>query len=180
MFNKIFKSPLVRVCARYGTIAGAACMLFLVSLFYMEKHPFLLNPFVDYRVPLFAVLIFFSLKEVRDYYQGGILHFWQGTGGSIILVAVCSLIAALGIMIFGSIQPRFLTDYINEFSKQIQNLPAETVKQIGKDVVEENLKKLPTTTISALARLYVWQSFVMGFFISVIISVILRRQPSNQ
>ncbi len=179
MLSKIFNAPLVRVCARWGTIAGALCILFLVSLFYMGKHPFLVNPFLDFRVPLFAVLIFFALKEVRDYYQEGVLFFWQGTGGSLIFVAVCSAIAAAGILIFGTAQPLFLNDYITEFTKQIQNLPSETVDQIGKDVVALNLAKLPTTTIGDLAGLYVWQSFIMSFFISVIISVILRRQPAT-
>src|SRR3954466_446735 len=121
MFGKILNAPLVRVCARYGSIAGALCMLFLISLFYMGKHPFLVNPFLDFRVPLFSVLIFFALKEVRDYYQEGILFFWQGTGGSLILVAVSSLVAAAGILIFGGIQPLFLADYVSEFTRQIQN-----------------------------------------------------------
>ncbi|HWA35798.1 MAG TPA: DUF4199 domain-containing protein [Cyclobacteriaceae bacterium] len=179
MLNKIFRAPLVRVCARYGAIAGGLCMLFLVSLFYMGKHPFLVNPFLDFRVPLFAVLIFFALKEVRDYYQEGVLFFWQGTGGSLIFVAVCSVIAAAGIMLFGALQPLFLADYVTEFTRQIENLPPETVEQIGKDVVAMNLEKLPTTTIRDLAGLYVWQSFIMSFFISVIISVILRRQPAT-
>ncbi len=179
MLDKFFRAPLVRVCARYGTIAGTLCMLFLISLFYMGKHPFLVNPFLDFRVPLFAVLTFFALKEVRDYHQDGILFFWQGTGGSLIFVVVCSVIAAVGIMIFGTMQPLFLADYITEFTRQIQNLPQETVDQIGKDVVATNLEKLPTTTIRDLASLYVWQSFIMGFFISVIISVILRRQPAT-
>jgi hypothetical protein len=178
MLNKIFHAPLVRVCARYGTIAGALCVLILVSLFYMGKHPFLVSPYLDFRVALFGVLIFFALKEVRDYYQEGTLFFWQGTGGSLIFVAVCSAIAAVGILIFGAMQPLFLTDYITEFMKQIKNLPPETVDQIGKEVVAMNLEKLPTTTLGDLAGLYALQSFIMSFFISVIISVILRRQPA--
>lgn len=179
MLSKLFGAPLARVCARYGAIAGALCMLFLISLFYMGKHPFLVNPFLDFRVPLFGVLIFFALKEVRDYYQEGILFFWQGTAGSLVFVATCSVIAAVGITIFGTMQPLFLADYITEFTRQIQNLPPDTVDKIGKDVVAMNLEKLPTTTIGDLAGLYVWQSFIMSFFISVIISVILRRQPAT-
>ena len=84
MLSKIFRSPLVRVCARYGIIAGVLCILILISLFYMGKHPFLVNPFLDFRVPLFGVLIFFALKELRDYYQDGVLFFWQGTAGSLV------------------------------------------------------------------------------------------------
>jgi len=82
-------------------------------------------------------------------------------------------------MIFGTMQPLFLADYVTEFTRQIQNLPPDTVDKIGKEVIALNLEKLPTTTIGDLSGLYVWQSFIMSFFISVIISVILRRQPAT-
>jgi hypothetical protein len=179
MLSKFFSAPLVKVCARYGAIAGVLCMLFLISLFYMGKHPFFVDPYVDYRIPLFGVLTFFAVKEVRDYYQDGVLFFWQGTVGSFVFVVVCSIVAALGIMIFCAIQPLFVTEYIAAMVKQIQDFPPEDVERIGKDVVALNLKKLPTTTAGDLAALYVVQNFIMSFFISVIISVILRRQPAT-
>ncbi|NOT74443.1 MAG: DUF4199 domain-containing protein [Cyclobacteriaceae bacterium] len=180
MFSKIISSPMVKVSARYGAIAGVLCIIFLVTFFYMGRSPFLINPYLDFRVPLFALLIFFSLKEVRDYYNGGILYMWQGMGTSMLFVAFAALIAALGIVIFGTIQPQFLADYVTEFTKQIRELPADRVEQIGKETLDRSLNALPKTTIGDLASLYVWQSFVMGFFISVIISVILRRQPKPQ
>lgn len=152
----------------------------VISLYYMGKHPFLINPVMDFRVPIFAVLLFFCLKEVRDFFQGGVLYFWQGTAGSFFFLAAASIVATGGIYAFGTWQPSFLTDYINEFTKQIRDLPPETVERIGKSVVEENLKALPATTMGSLAVLYAWQSMVIGFFISVIISVILRRQPKSE
>ncbi len=146
----------------------------------MGKSPLLINPYMDFRILLFAVLIFFCLKEIRDFYQGGVLPMWQGVGSSLFFLVVTSIIAAIGILIFGALQPAFLANYISELTLQIQGLPEETVKQIGKDVLESNLKALPATNIGDLAGLYMWQSFVMGFFISVIISVILRRQPKPE
>ena len=173
----MLKSPLFRVSLRYGVIAGLLCTGSVISLFYMGKHPFLINPFVDFRVPVFALLLFFCLKEIRDFYQGGVLYFWQGTGGSMIFLVAASAVAAGGIFLFGNWQPAFLTEYITVFMNQIRNLPPETVDRIGKSVVEQNLKALPSTTMGNLASLYAWQSMVNGHFISVIISIILRRQP---
>lgn len=180
MLSKLFRSPLVRVCTRYGGIAGLLCGVFLISLFYMGKHPFLINPFYDFRVLVFAILLFFSLKEVRDYYQEGFLYFWQGMAGNLFFLGTSAIVAALAILIFGTWNPSFLSEYIIQFTKQIQNLPPETVEQIGKDVLERNLSALPSTTLSNLAGLYAWQSFVIGFFISVIISVIVRRRPNTE
>lgn len=176
----MFKSSLLKVSLRYGVIAGFLCVGCVISLYYMGKHPFLINPLMDFRVPIFAVLLFFCLKEIRDFYQDGLLFFWQGTAGSFFFLAAASVVAAGGIYYFGLWQSSFLRDYIIEFTRQIQDLPPETVERIGKKVVEDNLKALPATTMSSLAALYAWQSMVIGFFISVIISVILRRQPKAE
>lgn len=177
MPSKLFGSPLIGVCARYGSIAGLLCGVFLISIFYMGKHPFLINPFFDFRVPVFAILLFFALKEVRDYHQDGVLSFSQGMAGNLFFLGTSAIMATLAILIFGTLNPAFLSEYISQFTKQIRNLPPEIVGQIGKEVLERNLDALPSTTLRNLAGLYAWQSFVIGFFISVIISVILRRQP---
>ncbi len=176
----MFKSPLFKVSLRYGAIAGLLCIGFVVSLFYMGKHPFLINPMLDFRVPLFALMLFFCLKEVRDYHQGGVLYFIQASTGSLFFLLTTALLASAGMYLFGTFQPAFLADYVREFTTQIRNLPPETVERIGKAVVEENLKTLPSTTLGNLATLYAWQTMVIGFFISVIISVILRRQPKTE
>ncbi len=180
MFNRLLSSPLLRVPLRYGSIAGVISTGYVISLFYMGSSTFMINPFLDFRVPLFAVLLFFCLKEVRDYYQEGMLYFWQGTAGSLVFLTLSAAVAAIGIYLFGTWQPAFLADYITTFTRQIKDLPAETVERIGKEVVAANLKALPATTVGNLAGLYAWQSYVIGFFISVIISVILRRQPKTQ
>ena len=180
MLRRFFLSPVVKVSARYGAIAGVLCIGLVISLFYMDKHPVLVNPFLDFRVFVFSVLLYFSLKEIRDFYQDGLLHFWQGMGGSLLFLAASALISSSGILLFGSWQPAFVSDYVMQFTQQIQNLPPETVERIGKDVIERNLKALPETTLGNLASLYAWQTFQIGFFISIIISVILRRQPKPE
>jgi hypothetical protein len=180
MFSKIISSPIFKVPLRYGAIAGVLCIIFVITFFYMGHNPFLINPYMDFRILLFSVLIFFSLKELRDFYQNGLLAMWQGMAASLVFLAVASFIAAMGILIFGTVVTEFVSSYIKEFTEQIKNLSEEAIAQLGKDAIERNLKALPATNAGDLAGLYAWQSFVMGFFISVIISVILRRQPKPE
>ena len=180
MFNKIISSPIVKVAARYGAVSGGLCIIFLITLFYMGKSPFLINPYMDFRVILFGVLLFFALKEVRDFYKGGFMEMWEGMATGLVFLVTTAIIAAIGILIFGAIQPALLANYISEASAQIQNYPEETVKQIGKEVLDRSLKELPGYTTSELASRYTSQTFIIGFFITVIISVILRRQPKPE
>ncbi len=177
MLNRFIHSPLVHVCLRYGAIAGFLCAGCVVSLYYMGKHPFLINPFFDFRVPAFSLLLFFSLKEVRDYFYEGTLTFFQGLGGSIIFLSTAALVADTGIFVFGSLQPDFVAEYIRQLTDQIRNIPPESIDQIGKVTIDNSLRELPFISLAYLVGLYTWQTFQIGFFISVIISVILRRQP---
>ncbi len=180
MFSKIISSPLVKSSIRYGAIAGVLCMVFLITFYFMGKSPFLVDPYLDFRVLLFSILIFFCLKEVRDFYQGGILFMWQGMTGGLIFLSAAGIVAAVGILIFGALQPALLTDYISEFGAQIRSYPDDIVKKIGKDVLERNLNALSSTNMGNVAWMYVKQTFIIGLFITVIISVILRRQPKPE
>ena len=177
MLDRFFQSPLIKVSLRYGAIAGFLCSVTVISMYYMGKHPFLVNPFFDFRVPAFSLLLFFSLKEIRDYFREGVLTFFQGLGGSFIFLIAAILVSDIILYIFGSFQPDFVNEYICQLMVQIRNIPPESVDQAGKAAIENSLKEIPLVTMAYLTGLYAWQSVQIGFFISVIISVILRRQP---
>jgi hypothetical protein len=171
--------PLVKVPLKYGVIAAVVGTGLVILLYYLNQHPFLINIVMDFRVILFGIFIFFSLKELRDYHQDGILYFWQGLIGSFIFVATFAVLASGMIAVFITIVPEFLQSYILLATERVKSLPPEVIKQIGKDVYERNLVLLPSTNVFDLASLYFWQSFMIGLFISIILSVILRRQPKT-
>jgi hypothetical protein len=169
----------VSVPIKYGSIAGLLGSAILVVLYYMDRHPFLIPVFVDYRLILFSVFIFFTLREVRDYYQGGILYFWQGIFASFIFTVTFAVLSSLILLIFIWAVPEFLSSYIALSVEQLRLLPGEVIDSIGKDVYNRNLELLPATNVADLAFLYFWQSFMISLFISIILSVILRRQPKT-
>ena len=170
-------SPLLKIPARFGVIAGILGFAVALVLYYIGKHPFLFPVYFDFRVLLFGVFIVFALKEYRDFYKGGVLYFWEGFIGSIIFVTVYTVVAIIGMTIFGLLQPDFLSTYVSLSIAQIKSIPPEIVAQIGKDVYQRNLEMLPATTLGDMMMLYAMQSFIIGLFISIILSVILRRQP---
>jgi hypothetical protein len=170
---------LLQVPLKYGIIAGVLGAALVIGLYYMNRHPFLIPIFLDFRIFLFGVLIFFTLKEMRDFYNGGILYFWQGLIGSFIFTATFATIASTGIGVFILLVPDFLKSYITQSIQQLKMLPPDVIERIGKDVFERNLEILPATNGFDLALLYFTQSFMIGMFISIILSVILRRQPKT-
>jgi hypothetical protein len=170
---------LFSVSLRYGAIAGVLSAALAIGLYYMGRHPFLFPVYTDFRIFVFAVFIFFTLKELRDFHYEKTLSFWQGMIASFVLTLAFAVVASSALGVFGYLVPSFLSDYIRLSTEQLRSLPQEVIDRIGKDVYERNLKMLPSTNAFELVKLYFTQSLIIAFFISIILSLILRRQPKT-
>src|SRR3989337_745738 len=99
--------PLVKISMRYGVLAGFFGFALLVGLYYMGRHPFLIPVYMDFRIILFTVFIFFALREIRDR-QEGILYFWQGIFASFLFTLSYAILATLMLAVFINAVPDFL------------------------------------------------------------------------
>jgi hypothetical protein len=171
--------PLVRVPLIYGLIAGLLGAALVIGLYYIASHPFMIPVFFDFRIFLFGVFIFFVLKELRDHYQGGVLYFGQGMMASFIFVTLYALLSSALITLFASLEETFVTSFIDLFTRQVQGLSEEEVKQIGKDNIDRNLKALASTNAFWMGWNYFKQCYWIGLLVSIILSVTLRRQPKT-
>lgn len=181
MFDFIKRLPvLVRIPLRYGVIGGVLGFVLVVVLYYIDRHPFMIKVIFDFRVALFAVFLFFVLRELRDYHFGGLLFFWQGLIASWLFVLTYAIIASSLIWLFALNVPEFVRQYIELATNLVKGYSKEDIAQMGTEAYEKSLALLPSTTGFSLAMLYLVQCLIIGLFISIIISVILRRQPTNQ
>lgn len=172
-------NPLLKVSLRYGVLAGVVGSCLLIGLYYLGRHPFLIPVYLDFRIILFAIFVLFTLREIRDYFQGGVLYFWQGIIASFVFTACFAIISSVVVIAFVHLVPDFLSDYVALQIQQLKSLPEQTIESIGKDVYERNIKLLPATNAFDLGLTYFVQCFGIGFFISVILSVTLRVQPET-
>jgi len=174
-------SPLVSIGIRNGVVAGVLIILLLLATYYFfGRHPLMVSPFMDFRVLLFGVFIFFTLKEFREDYQGGALYFWQGMMGSFVFIMIAGTTASLLLIAFCFYEPAFIADYVKAMTEYLKTFPQEDIDRIGKEVYQRNLDQLPATNGRQLAGLYFVQSVMIGFFVSIILSVILRKEPKPQ
>jgi hypothetical protein len=171
--------PIVKVPMKYGAIAGALGAVLVIGLFYLGKHPFLIEIYLDFRIFIFGIFIFFALRELRDYVYGGILYFWQGIIASFLFTLIFALISSLVIGLFGTIENSFVTEFIRQSTEKLTVAKDVLIERIGKDAYESNLRNLPATNPWDLAIHYYLQCFVIGTFIGILLSVILRRQPKS-
>src|SRR5260221_6463678 len=107
------KYPWVAIAVRNGLLSGVVGMMMLLGLYFLGRHPFLIPPYMDFRIILFGVLLFFTLKEFRDYFQQGTLYFRQGMFMSLVFTSDFALVAFVIIWVFTILRPEFLSSYIS-------------------------------------------------------------------
>lgn len=168
---------LFQIAARYGSVAGLLAFVLVVIMFYLGRHPLVVAPYLDFRILLFGIFIVFTLKEFRDYEQGGALYFSQAMLGGFAVILITSTITSLLIAVFGHFEKDFVLDHIAQVTAYYKSFSKEDIARIGKDIYERNLRDLPATNASMLAAKYFIQGLVIGFFVNIVLSVILRRQP---
>lgn len=170
-------SPLFTIAVRYGAIAAVLSIALNIAMFYMNRQPVMISPYLDFRVFLYGIFIFFSLKEYRDFHNEGALHFFQGMFGSFVLVATAAVLGSILYRIFGAFETNFIPEYIRLMTEYLKGWPEEDIARVGKETFERNLQSLPSTNMGQIATMYLVQSFGIGLFVSIIMSVILRKQP---
>jgi len=175
----ITNSPLFKVPLRYSLLGGVIGSLVIAVLYFIGRHPFLLPVIFDFRIILFAVFIFFSLKELRDYHLQGVLFFWQGMISSYVFIIVSALIGSLFTWCFAKWHTAFLSSYIEKLHEQMATYRDQIITSVGTEAYNEQLNKLPLTSPMDLAGDYFLKSMIIGLFLAIIMSVILRKQPKT-
>jgi hypothetical protein len=174
------KSPLLKIPFRYGLVGGVIGSIVIAVLYFIGRHPFLLPVVFDFRIILFAVFIFFSLKELRDYYLQRLLFFWQGMVGSYVFIITSALIGSVFTWCFAEWNHNFLPSYIENKQAQLISYKEEFITSIGVDAYNEQLSRLPLTSPLVLAEDYFLKSMIIGLFLAIIITAILRKQPKTE
>jgi ABC-type antimicrobial peptide transport system permease subunit len=134
----------------------------------------------DFRIILFAAFIFLSLKELRDYHQNGVLFFWQGMIGSYVFIITSALIGSAFTWSFAGWNTGFLPSYIQKLQQQMILYKTEIITSVGQEAYHQQLAKLPFTSAGDLAADYFLKSMIIGLFLTILISVLLRKQPKTE
>jgi hypothetical protein len=172
-------SPLLRVPFRYGLLGGVIGSIVIAVLFFSGQHPFLLPVIFDFRIIVFAVFIFFSLREVRDYHLRGVLFFWQGIVGSYVVIFTSALVGSLFTLSLGEWSSTFLSSYVEKERQEMMNYKDQIISSVGADAYNQQLNKLPLTSSWDLASDYFLKSIIIGLFLAILISVFVRKQPKT-
>ena len=171
--------PLLSVAFKYALVGSVLGIALILILYYTGKHPLLIPVAYDYRILLFGVFIYFSIREIKVYHLQGQLHFWQGLLTGVFFYLALGMVVGVFISIFGSLETSFLEEYVRsnvnglEMNKEL--LTAEGAVTMSEAEFERQLELTKATSSVTLGFDYFIKSCIIGFFISILLSVILRK-----
>lgn len=174
------KNPLFLVPFKYGLVGSLLNILALLVLFYLGRHPLLLNPILDTRLPLYALFVFVGLKVFKEEYNNGVMHFWQGMTIGMILYIFMAILSGTFIYIYSEIEAtNFLSEYIRLATDQLVTNKEIFIESIGEKTYIDTIAQLPRTRSIHLATDYLLKSIPIGLFLTIILSVLMRNKIST-
>jgi hypothetical protein len=99
--------------------------------------------------------------------------------GTFVFILVAAVFSTLLLLLFCVIETDFIPSYIEALTAYLKTFSEDDINRIGKEVFERNVQALPATNAKQIAGKYFMQSMTIGFFVSIILSVILRKEPKN-
>ena len=169
--------PIVKVPLKYGFFGGILVVIAIIVMNFFEGNPIVNSRILDFFIlPLFT---FFSIKEYRDYYNAKELHFWHGIIIGYINVFTIAIISSLFIYIFISfIDQETLITYVTARVNEMINNKENLKETMGEEVYQSTLSNVKNITAFDVALDDLIKKSLIGLFVTIIISVILRRVPT--
>lgn len=171
---------LLLVPVKFGIVAGILNVILMIILFYSGKHPALLPPYLDSRILVFIIFMYFTLKEYRNYHNEGFLHMWEGLILGFFVYTIVGIIGFLSIIILDMAGTGFINQYITLATEGLMNMREELINgpqaiKMTEMEFDTHITTLKSTTALQLGFDYFIKSILIGFFIPIIYTVFLRK-----
>jgi len=168
---------MLKISIKYALICGV-----FITIIYHLSFLFNSNPLIDlshllFDLILFGLFIFFAEKEYKTYHGQGVFHFWQGMTMGFIVYTVATILFVGALIIYFQFSEDAVRNY-QEAATHFLNERAEMYReQFGEAGLQEQMDEIRDVTMWDLVQSSALKKILAGFFITPVISIILRKQP---
>ncbi|SDD76024.1 Protein of unknown function [Algoriphagus faecimaris] len=169
--NKYFASAY-----QFGILGGILSVISFGLLSFLQPDPTNLNLVFGYLIT--PISIFMALKFFKDYTNNGYISFAEGMSVGFVAYMLIAILSGLGIWFILLIFPK-LFEAINKSKLQVLNENRETIiGQLGEPSFENTLESITRMVPSDIALNDALWKIIPGLFFTIIISIILRKNPN--
>lgn len=166
----------LKTAYQFGVLGGVLSLISFFLLRFLSPDPTNLSLIFGY--VLIPVAVFLAIKFFKEYSNNGFLSFAEGMTIGFVTYTMIGILSALGIWLILSLMPDFF-QLIKESKVQVlQENRDMIISQVGEssfNYTQESIKSLTSWDIAFNDGLW---KIIPGMFFSIIISIILRKNPN--
>lgn len=164
------------IASKYGLLGGFLGTLMFLILYWGEENPIHSIKIFDFF--LIGVMVFFCLKEFRDYENDKNLNFIEGIKLGLITSFFIGVVGVIFLSVFlGFIEPEILNTYKKDRISYLMERKDQVLEDIDEEVYNSTIREIKTIAIKDLVLDEILRKLIIGLFLSIIFSLILRRNP---
>lgn len=161
---------------KFGSIAGALSVLAFVALSFLYSDPTNLNLVFGYVIT--PIAIFLAIKFFKEYSNTGYLSFAEGMSVGFVTYMLEAILSLVGIWLVLQINPE-LFDQIKASKLDVLATSKESiVSQVGQESYTMTLESVKNMVQWDIALNDALWKIIPGLFFTIIISIILRKNPN--
>lgn len=172
----MLKNPILKVAIKFGLIGGLLAVTLFIILYALDQNPLLSTKKIPFGIILIPLLVFFSIKEFRDYFNGRELRFWQGIVTGFVNFLIIALISSVFIFAFLNFYDQeLLQDLINFNIINFERNKEGFIETFDEATYNNVLADIRKTTVHHIALDDFTRKMLIGFISTFIISIFLRK-----
>ncbi|MBN3522194.1 DUF4199 domain-containing protein [Algoriphagus lutimaris] len=169
--NRYFKSAYL-----FGVLGGVLGVISFITLSFFNEDPTTLNLIFGYVIV--PISIYLALRYFKDYSNHGYISFAEGMSVGFVAYMIIAILSFIGIYLILSFDPT-LFELIKSSKIDTLVTSKETiVSQVGDNSYKATLESVKAMKISDVALNDAIWKIVPGLFFTIIISIILRKNPN--
>lgn len=157
-----------------GSTAGLAGFGFFLLYYFFGVNPIGKISWLSFWVPI--PFIIYGIKKTSEEEHEGFISFGQAFRQGILISFVYASLFAMLVYIFGTfIDGTFITDFIDESARNLNENKDAIISLIGEEAFKRNAEEILSLTIAKYARMDFFNKFIFGVFISLLSALFLKK-----
>ena len=168
------RKDVVRTVLPFGLLGAAFYIVYFIAVYLSDMNPVAEPKYMlaALLAPVIVVSIYFFKKKIN----GSNLRFWQGIVlGSLVTLIVTASAAVFTWLFLEMKDPKPLAELIAAKKAMLQAQKPELIKSMGAGMYEALLKNMDMITPFRLVWSDFLKSSLVGFFITLVVSIALRK-----
>ena len=161
---------------QFGTLGGILSLVAFGILAWLQPDPTNLNLIFGYIIT--PVSLFLALKYFKDYTNQGFLSFAEGMSVGFVTYLLIAAISCMGIWIILLLFPEFFETIKASKIEVLLTSKDTIVSQVGGESFENTLSNVQAMAPFDIGMNDGLWKIIPGLFFSIIISIILRKNPN--